>query len=86
MIIANRGQSDESIALTIPVVPKGWNAWIETYSNQVTGVFVESDNRKTLSLKAEAEKGIEPGDYTFKVQGKRKAISRSKMMKRIATR
>ena len=69
IIIANRGRSSESVALSIPTVPKGWKAWIETYSNEVTGVFLESDDRKTLSLKAEADKTVGPGKYTFKVQG-----------------
>ncbi|MBW2066051.1 MAG: hypothetical protein JRJ03_14125 [Deltaproteobacteria bacterium] len=41
---------------------------IKTYSFDVTGVSVESDDSKILTLKAEPEKGVKPGDYKFVIK------------------
>jgi len=49
--------------------PKGWKAQIKTYSFEVTGVHVKSDSSKNLTLKAEPEEDLGPGDYVFSVKG-----------------
>ena len=67
--VFNKGLQDETIELTVPTVPKGWKAWIKTYSFGVTGVYVESDSSKSLTLKAEPDESVGPGKYTFLVKG-----------------
>ena len=66
--VYNRGRADENINLTLTSVPKGWKASIKTYSFEVTGVHVLSDNSKSLSLKAEPDKDLGPGKYVFEIK------------------
>lgn len=70
--VKNGGRQDENIVLSIPSVPKGWKARIKTYSFEVTGVHVASDNSRSLTFEAEPEKGEKPGTgtYSFVIQGK----------------
>ena len=70
LIVVNGGRQDEDIDFTIPSVPKGWKAWIKTYSFGVTGVHLVSDKDKTLTLQIEPDEGVGPGKYTFIVNGK----------------
>jgi len=67
--IINKGRQDEIIELLIPTVPKGWTAMVKTYSYGVTGVYVESDKSKSLTLKAEPDESVTPGKYTFRIKG-----------------
>ena len=66
--VYNRGRADEDIDVTLTSVPKGWKASIKTYSFEVTGVHVQSDNSKSLTLKAEPDKGLGPGKYIFGIK------------------
>jgi uncharacterized membrane protein len=66
--VTNRGRQDENIDLMLTSIPKGWNAWIKTYNFGVTGVHVASDKSKSLTLRAEQQKGVEPGKYTFGIK------------------
>jgi uncharacterized membrane protein len=66
--VVNGGQKDESIEITLPEVPKGWNARIKTYSFGITGVFVPSDKSKNLTLKLDPEEGVAPGKYIFPIR------------------
>jgi uncharacterized membrane protein len=68
--LVNKGRQDEIIELTLPSVPKGWTAMVKTYSFGVTGVYVESDKSKSLTLKAEPDDDVGPGKYTFLVKGR----------------
>ncbi|MDZ7696279.1 MAG: NEW3 domain-containing protein [Deltaproteobacteria bacterium] len=68
VVVRNGGRQGEIIDLFITSVPEGWKAWIETYSFKVGGVFVESDSRKSLTLKAEPEKEIGIGKYVFPIK------------------
>ncbi|MBW2030938.1 MAG: hypothetical protein JRJ31_17905, partial [Deltaproteobacteria bacterium] len=68
--VFNRGRSDENIELSLLSVPEGWKARIKTYSFDVRGVSVKSDDSKTLTLKAEPDKDVKPGDYKFVIQAK----------------
>jgi uncharacterized membrane protein len=67
--VANKGRSDELVDLSVTHVPKGWKARIKTYNYDVTGVFVQSDQSKSLTLKVEPEEGTGPGKYTFVIRG-----------------
>jgi uncharacterized membrane protein len=69
LTVANKGRADEYINLSLPEVPKGWKARIKTYSYDVSGVFVQSDKTKSLTLKAEPDKGTGPGKYAFTIRG-----------------
>ena len=70
LTVANRGRHDEDISLALSSVPRGWKARIKTYSFGVTGVHVESDKTKSLTLRAEPDKTIGPGTYPFVVQAR----------------
>ncbi|MGD2127103.1 MAG: NEW3 domain-containing protein [Desulfobacteraceae bacterium] len=63
--VINGGMQDEYVDLKVTSVPEGWKARIKTYSFEVTGVYVKSDSSKSLTFKAEPEKGTGPGDYVF---------------------
>lgn len=67
--VANKGRKDEYVMLMLTSVPNGWDARIKTYSFAVTGVFVESDSSRSLTLKAEPDESVGPGTYTFGVKG-----------------
>ncbi|MBW1993137.1 MAG: hypothetical protein JRH18_12655 [Deltaproteobacteria bacterium] len=65
----NRGRSDETVKVWIAEQPKDWKARIKTYRYTVKGVFVKSDDYKTLTFEAEPPKDVKPGDYKFRVKG-----------------
>ncbi|RLB24751.1 MAG: hypothetical protein DRG76_00495 [Deltaproteobacteria bacterium] len=67
LIVKNGGKHEETINLKVTQIPKGWKAWIKTYSYRVTGVHVESDSSKTLTFRAEPGKEVGPGTYIFKI-------------------
>ncbi|NNG08393.1 MAG: hypothetical protein HKM90_11760 [Desulfobacteraceae bacterium] len=67
--VFNKGRQDEIIELTVPSVPKGWTAMVKTYSFGITGVYMESDKTRNLTLKAEPDESVGPGKYTFLVKG-----------------
>ncbi len=67
--VTNGGREDETIDITLPEIPQGWNAWIETYRYEITGVYVPSDDSKTVTLKAEPEDSVGPGTYTILIKG-----------------
>ncbi|HDZ91079.1 MAG TPA: hypothetical protein ENH37_10455 [Deltaproteobacteria bacterium] len=69
LTVHNQGQADEDIDITVTSVPDGWKAWVKTYDFGVTGVHVKSDSRKSLTLRAEQEKDLPPGVYTFEIRG-----------------
>ena len=69
LAVTNGGREDETIEITLPEVPQGWKAWIETYRYEITGVHVPSDDSKTVTLKAEPEKDVGPGTYTIRIKG-----------------
>ena len=70
MVVRNGGRQGETIDLTLTSVPKGWKAWFKTYSFKVGGVYVESDSKKNVSLKAEPEKGTGSGTYLFPIEAR----------------
>lgn len=72
LTVTNGGQQDEDVEVAIPSVPKGWKAKISTYSFGITGVHVDSDKSKSLTLKLDPETGTEAGKYVFPV----KAVTR----------
>jgi len=61
--VFNRGRADEDIDVSLTTVPKGWKASIKTYSFEVSGVHLQSDSSKSLTLKAEPDKDLGPGKY-----------------------
>jgi uncharacterized membrane protein len=70
LIVTNRGRRDENIDLAVTNIPKGWKAWVKTYSFGITGVHVESDKSKNLTLRAEPDEDLAPGAYTFGIEAK----------------
>jgi uncharacterized membrane protein len=83
LTVRNLGRKHEDIDLKLVSVPKGWRAWIKTYSFQVTGVHVKSDSSKSLTLRVEPDKGVGPGSYTFGIEAHtrdRKLSSSSRVM------
>ena len=70
LIVTNQGRRDENISLSVTSIPKGWKAWIKTYSFGVTGVHVKSDTSKNLTLRAEPGEDAGSGKYTFGIQAR----------------
>lgn len=70
LIVTNQGIRDENISLSVTSIPKGWKAWIKTYSFGVTGVHVKSDTSKNLTLRAEPGEDAGPDKYTFGIQAR----------------
>jgi uncharacterized membrane protein len=84
LLIKNFGRRDENINIDVSSVPDGWKAWTKTYNFSVSGIHVESDSSKSLSLRAEPDNTVGPGDYVFKItaktqDGKLKSISQVKI-------
>ena len=69
IFVKNGGKRDESVELKVTEIPKGWKAWIKTYSYAVTGVYVGSDETRTLTFRAEPSEEVGPGSYVFKLAG-----------------
>jgi len=69
LIVTNQGRRSENIDIAVTSIPDGWKAWIKTYSFGVTGVHVESDKSKTLTLRVEPGKLVGPGKYTIGIRG-----------------
>ena len=66
--VYDKGRADENINLSLPSVPKGWNAYLKTYSFEVTGLHLQSDSSKNLTLKADPDKDVGPGTYVFEIK------------------
>ena len=60
--VKNGGRQDEVVDLSLGAIPKGWKARIKTYSFEVSGVHVASDDSANLTLKLDPEKEVGPGD------------------------
>ncbi len=69
LTVENKGRRDETVALKLLSVPKGWKASLKGGSFTVTGVSVPDGKTRTLAFSAEPEKGVGPGTYTFEIQG-----------------
>ena len=66
--VINGGRSDEDIDVVLTSVPDGWKGRIKTYSFMVSGVHLESDSSKNLTFKAEPDKSVGPGEYSFAIK------------------
>jgi uncharacterized membrane protein len=69
LTVENKGRRDETVALRLASVPKGWRASLKGGSFTVTGVSVPDGKTRTLAFSADPEKGVGPGTYTFEIQG-----------------
>jgi len=69
LTVENKGRQDETVALKLTNVPKGWKASLKGGGFSVTGVSVPEGKTRTLNFSAEPEKGIGPGTYTFGIEG-----------------
>ncbi|MCF8119177.1 MAG: hypothetical protein K9L83_03120 [Deltaproteobacteria bacterium] len=68
LLVTNGGSKDENIDLSLSSVPQGWKARIKTYDFGVTGVYVKSDETKTLTLRVVPDKAVQPGDYPVDIR------------------
>ena len=68
LIVANGGRTGEDINVSLLSVPSGWKAWIKTYKYGVTGVHVRSDDSKSLLIRLQPEKSVNPGEYIFRIK------------------
>lgn len=67
LAVTNGGQSDEEISLSVRPVPEGWKAVVKTYSFEVTGVHLQSDKSKNLTLRIEPPEDAAQGEYVIGV-------------------
>jgi uncharacterized membrane protein len=65
LTVKNGGKKDENVNLLVTSVPEGWKAWFKTYSFGITGVHVESDKSKNLTLRVEPAENVEVGQYSI---------------------
>jgi len=56
LIVKNNGRKDETVLLEIVTSPEQCDSRIETYGDVIGGVFVTSDEKKTLQVIAELKK------------------------------
>jgi uncharacterized membrane protein len=70
IIFHNKGRTDENVEVWISEKPKGWKTRIKTYRYTVTGVYVPSDESKSLTFEADPQEGIKPGDYKFRINAR----------------
>jgi uncharacterized membrane protein len=68
LVVENRGPVSETVLVSLPEVPEGWEARIKTYAYEVTGVRVPGEESRKLTLEAVPGKDIPPGDYLFPVE------------------
>jgi len=69
LTVENKGKRDETVALDLTSVPKGWKASLKGGTFTVTGVAVPEGKTRTLSFSAEPDKGTGPGTYPFAIEG-----------------
>jgi uncharacterized membrane protein len=69
LTVDNRGKQDETVALKLANIPKGWKASLKGGNFTVTGVSVAGGKTRSLAFSAEPEKGVGPGSYTFDIEG-----------------
>lgn len=70
LTVENRGRRDENVLLALTAVPRGWRASIKGGPFAVSGVPVASDKPRTLTFSAEPDRGLPPGTYTFRLEGR----------------
>jgi len=70
LTLENKGKTDENIQVAITEVPRGWKAALKGARYQVTGMHVPAGKTKTLALNLEPEKGVGPGQYSFRFDAK----------------
>ena len=68
--VKNGGRQDEDIEISFTTVPENWEAVIKTYSFEVTGVHVNSDSSKSLTMKLDPGDDVKPGKYSFVIEAK----------------
>jgi uncharacterized membrane protein len=69
LTVENRGRRDENVSVNLTGVPKGWKAAIKGGQFEVSGVAVTTEKPRVLTFTAEPEKGLQPGTYTFLIEG-----------------
>jgi uncharacterized membrane protein len=68
LTVADNGRHDENVHLTMSPVPKGWKALLKTYSFGITGIHVNSEKSKSVTLRLEPDDTVQPGKYEFTVK------------------
>jgi len=72
LIIKNNGRKDETVFLAVESKPTNWDVKIEKYGNVVTGVFVPSGEKTSLTFSADQqdkkEDKLTQGEYSFEVK------------------
>jgi uncharacterized membrane protein len=69
LVAQNRGQTDETLNVSISEKPTGWIAAIKSAGMTVTGVYLPAGGSKTLSFEAIPPMEEKPGTFLFRVQG-----------------
>ena len=69
LTVENKGKRDETVALDLASVPKGWKASLKGGAFTVTGVAIPDGKSRTLTFTAEPDKGAGPGTYPFVIEG-----------------
>jgi uncharacterized membrane protein len=69
LVLQNRGQTDETLNVSIADKAQGWIAAIKSAGMTVTGVYLPAGGSKTLSFEAVPPTEEKPGTFLFRVKG-----------------
>jgi uncharacterized membrane protein len=69
LVVQNRGQTDETLDVSIAEKAQGWVAAIKSAGMTVTGVYLPAGGSKTLSFEAVPPREEKPGVFLFRVKG-----------------
>jgi len=69
LVVQNRGQTDETLDVSIAQKAPGWIAGIKSAGMTVTGAYLPAGGSKTLSFEAIPPMEEKPGTYLFHVKG-----------------
>lgn len=69
LVVQNRGQTDETLDVSISEKAQGWIAAIKSAGMTITGVYLPAGGSKTLSFEAVPPMEEKPGTYLFRVKG-----------------
>lgn len=70
LVLENRGPVSETILISLPEIPDGWQARIKTYAFEVTAVRVAAEESRSLTLEAVPDEGLSPGEYVFPIKAR----------------
>jgi len=70
LVLENRGPASDTLLITLPEVPEGWNARVKAHDYEVTGARVGAGESRSLTFEAVPGEGVSPGEYVFPIEAR----------------